>query len=174
MVTIEQHVWGMTPEGEAIILYTMRNDKGAEVKISNFGAAIVSVTMPDREGRMADVALGYDDFNHIRDFKGYDHPFVIDGWQPNILGEVGELREKGSGRCVKILSSQPSVMVYTGNWLAGGCPETKTGGRYDDYDGVAIECQNYPDAVNHPDFPSPLLRPGELYCQKIVFRFGTF
>lgn len=64
-------------------------------------------------------------------------------------------------------------MVYTGNWLAGGCPETKTGGRYDDYDGVAIECQNYPDAVNHPDFPSPLLRPGELYCQKIVFRFGT-
>ncbi len=65
-------------------------------------------------------------------------------------------------------------MVYTGNWLAGGCPETKTGGRYDDYDGVAIECQNYPDAVNHPDFPSPLLRPGELYCQKIVFRFGTF
>ena len=40
MVTIEQHVWGMTPEGEAIILYTMRNDKGAEVKISNFGAAI--------------------------------------------------------------------------------------------------------------------------------------
>ena len=114
------------------------------------------------------------EFNHIRDFKGYDHPFVIDGWQPNILGEVGELREKSSGRCVKVLSSQPSVMIYTGNWLAGGCPETKTGGRYDDYDGVAIECQNYPDAVNHPDFPSPLLRPGELYCQKIVFRFGTF
>ena len=57
MVQIEQHVWGMTPEGEAIILYTMRNDKGAEVKISNFGAAIVSVTMPDREGRMADGML---------------------------------------------------------------------------------------------------------------------
>jgi aldose 1-epimerase len=49
------------------------------------------------------------EFNHIRDFKGYDHPFVIDGWQPNILGEVGELREKSSGRCVKVLSSQPSV-----------------------------------------------------------------
>mgnify|MGYP000295480815 CR=1 FL=1 len=269
MVQIEQHVWGMTPEGEAIILYTMRNDKGAEVKISNFGAAIVSVTMPDREGRMADVVLGYkhpegyffdgaasgksvgrcanriafgrmtvegkeyalevnngpnhlhggtknfanriwesrvetnrvvmsllsedgdqnypgelnveaafdfddensleitylartdkttvvnltnhvyfnlagegsgsvldhssqvlemndkqiptgrlldaagtpqdfrefrpfrpgidSEFNHIRDFKGYDHPFVIDGWKPNILGEVGELCVKGPG-----------------------------------------------------------------------------
>ncbi len=114
------------------------------------------------------------EFNHIRDFKGYDHPFVIDGWKPNILGEVGCLREQTSGRCVTVLSSQPSVMIYTGNWLAGGCPETKSGGRYNDYDGVAIECQNYPDAVNHPEFPSPLLRPGETYCQKIVFRFGTF
>ena len=66
------------------------------------------------------------------------------------------------------------MRIYTGNWLAGGCPETKSGGRYNDYDGVAIECQNHPDAVNHPEFPSPLLRPGETYCQKIVFRFGTF
>ena len=113
------------------------------------------------------------EFNHIRDFKGYDHPFVIDGWRPNILGEVGCLRDPRSGRCVEVLSSQPSVMIYTGNWLAGGCPETKTGGRYADYDGVAVECQNYPDAVNHPEFPSPPLRPGETYCQKIVFRFGN-
>lgn len=59
MVQIEQHVWGATPEGEAIILYTLRNDRGAEVRISNFGATIVSATMPDREGRMADVVLGY-------------------------------------------------------------------------------------------------------------------
>ena len=114
------------------------------------------------------------EFNHIRDFKGYDHPFVVDGWKPNILGEVGTLREPRSGRSVTVLSSQPSVMIYTGNWLASGCPETKSGGRYADYDGVPMECQNYPDAVNHPEFPSPLLKPGELYCQKIVFRFGTF
>ena len=59
MVQIEQHVWGMTPEGEAIIRYTLRNDSGAEVQLTNYGAAIVSVKMPDREGRMADVALGY-------------------------------------------------------------------------------------------------------------------
>ena len=113
------------------------------------------------------------EFNHIRDFKGYDHPFVIDGWKPNILGEVGTLRDPRSGRRVEVLSSQPSVMIYTGNWLAGGCPETKHGGQYADYDGVAIECQNYPDAVNHADFPSPLLHPGETYCQKIVYRFGV-
>ena len=49
----------MTPEGEAIIRYTLRNDSGAEVQLTNYGAAIVSVKMPDREGRMADVVLGY-------------------------------------------------------------------------------------------------------------------
>ena len=49
----------MTPEGEAVILYVMRNDHGAEVRLTNFGAAIVGATMPDREGRMADVVLGY-------------------------------------------------------------------------------------------------------------------
>ena len=59
MVQIEQHVWGMTPEGEAIIRYTLRNDSGAEVQLTNYGAAIVSVKMPDREGRIADVVLGY-------------------------------------------------------------------------------------------------------------------
>lgn len=351
MVQIEQHVWGATPEGEAIILYTLRNDRGAEVRISNFGATIVSATMPDREGRMADVVLGYarpesyfhdgpaagksvgrcanrialgrmtidgkayqleinngqnhlhggtknfanrvwesrvetnrvvmdllsedgdqgypgelsveaifdfdddcsleitylartdrttpvnltnhvyfnlsgeasgtvldhelrlsstralemterqiptgrlldvagtpqdftefrpfrpgigSEFNHIRDFRGYDHPFVIEGWKPGILGEAGCLRDPHSGRQVEVLTSQPGVMIYTGNWLAGGCPETKSGGRYADHAGVAIECQNHPDAVNRPEFPSPLLRPGELYCQKTVYRFGTY
>ena len=113
-----------------------------------------------------------DDFNHIHNFKGYDHPFPIDGWQKNILGEVGSLRSTASGRIVKVLSSQPSVMIYTGNWLEGS-PESKSGGKYADYDGVAIECQNYPDAPNQPSFPSALLQPGELYCQKIVYRFET-
>ena len=49
MVQIEQHVWGMTPEGEAIIRYTLRNDSGAEVQLTNYGAAIVSSTEPPRE-----------------------------------------------------------------------------------------------------------------------------
>lgn len=351
-MTIEQHIWGVMPEGEAIIIYTLRNARGSEVRVCNIGAALVSVCFADRNGKVDDVVLGYRDamsyfgdgaacgkcvgrvanriadgkmtvegkeytlernngvnhlhggskgfanrlwesrvetnrvvfsllsedgdqgyphevaveaiydfddensleitllaksdgttpvnltnhtywnlageasgrtildhelhlnasrvlemnavqiptgrlldvagtpqdftqwrrfgtdidagFNHIRDFRGYDHYFVVDGWQPNILGEVGELRDNGSGRCVKILSSQPGCMVYTGNWLSGGCPVTKSGGRYEDYAGVAIECQGYPDAVNHPEFPSVLLHAGELYCQKIVFRLGTF
>ena len=114
------------------------------------------------------------EFNNIRTFRGYDHCFAVDGYKKNILKEVGELRCEATGRRVTILSSSPAAVLYTGNWLAGGCPVTKSGGRYDDYAGVAIECQAYSDAVNHPEFPSIELQAGELYCNKIVFKLGTF
>jgi aldose 1-epimerase len=64
------------------------------------------------------------------------------------------------------------VQVYTGNWLAG-CPVAKCGRSYNDYDGVAIECQNFPDAPNKADYPSAVLRPGEVYQQAIIFAFGV-
>jgi aldose 1-epimerase len=114
------------------------------------------------------------EFNNIRTYRGYDHCFAVDGWQKNILGEVGELRCEATGRKVTILSSQPAAVLYTGNWLAGGCPLTKSDKYYQDYAGVAIECQGFSDAVNHDHFPSIYLAADELYCQKIVFKLGTF
>ena len=349
---ILQHIWGSTPEGEGVIMYTMRNSRGSEVQLCNIGAAIVGVKFADREGNIDDVALGYrepesyigdgaasgksvgrvagriarghmviegveyrlevnngpnhlhggskgfanrywegrvetnrvvfsyvaedmeqgypgeliveaiydfddednleityvaksnkttvvnltnhlywnlhgeasgksildhelklnssqvlemdtvqiptgklldvkgtaldftewrrfgdeidSEFNNIRTFRGYDHCFAVDGYKKNILKEVGELRCEATGRRVTILSSSPAAVLYTGNWLAGGCPVTKSGDRYDDYAGVAIECQAYSDAVNHPEFPSIELQAGELYCNKIVFKLGTF
>ena len=59
---IEQQIWGSTPEGEAVVLYTLRNAAGAEVQLCNVGAAVVSIRVPDRDGHLADVALGYKDF----------------------------------------------------------------------------------------------------------------
>lgn len=56
---IEQEIWGITPEGEAIIRYTMRNACGGEMRLTNAGAAVVGITVPDAQGRLADVALGY-------------------------------------------------------------------------------------------------------------------
>ena len=55
---ILQHIWGSTPEGEGIILYTMRNSRGSEVQLCNIGASIVSVKFADRNGNIEDVALG--------------------------------------------------------------------------------------------------------------------
>ena len=55
---IEQQIWGATSEGEAVVLYTLRNAAGAEVRLCNVGAAVVSILVPDRDGHLADVALG--------------------------------------------------------------------------------------------------------------------
>lgn len=68
----------------------------------------------------------------------------MDGWRQNILTEVGELRDARSGRRVEILSSQPGVTLYTGNRLGGGCPETKSGGRYRDYEGSPSSVRGIP------------------------------
>ncbi|MBE6208943.1 MAG: galactose mutarotase [Rikenellaceae bacterium] len=111
------------------------------------------------------------DFNYMQQVRGYDHCFVVDDWKRNILGKVGCLMSEKSGRKVEILSSQPGVQIYTGNWLQDA-PANKEGKRFHDHDGVAIECQAWPDSPNHPDFPSVELKAGEMYIQKIVYRFG--
>ena len=346
---ILQHIWGSTPEGEGIILYTMRNERGSEVQLCNVGASIVSVKFADRDGNIEDVALGYQDPmsyfgdgaasgktvgrvagriargymvidgveyrlevnngpNHLHggpdgfqnrvwesreheggveflyysedgemgypgavktvaryewtdenelrltltaeadaptiinltnhayfnlngegsgsvlghtlrlnaseylptsdsliplgesepvagtpmdfvndkvigaeikaDFpalvygKGYDNCWVIDGYQPGQIQEAAELYSSESGRVLSVYTTQPGVQVYTGNWLSG-CPVAKCGRSYNDYDGVAIECQNFPDAPNKADYPSAVLRPGEVYEQAIIFAFGV-
>lgn len=112
------------------------------------------------------------DFNFMRQVRGYDHCWVVDGWRRNILGRVGMLSSAESGRTVEILSSQPGVQVYTGNWLQDA-PMGKSGKRFHDQDGVAIECQAWPDTPNHPEFPSVELKAGDRYVQKIVYKFGT-
>ena len=111
------------------------------------------------------------DFEALKTGKGYDHCWVIDGAEPGQLQFCCELHAPESGRTLEIYTTQPGVQIYTGNWLAG-CPAGKNGHEYKDYEGVAIECQNYPDAPNKPDYPSCVLRPGEVYEQAIIFAFG--
>lgn len=110
------------------------------------------------------------DFEALKIGKGYDHCWVIDGYSKGELREVAELRDPESGRKLIVETTQPGMQIYTGNWLAG-CPESISGGAYQDYDGVAIECQNFPDAPNKPSFPSSRLNPGEEYKEVIRFKF---
>ena len=112
------------------------------------------------------------DFEPLKIGKGYDHCWVIDGAQPGQLQLCGELYAPESGRLLTIHTTQPGVQVYTGNWLTG-CPAGKNGHVYNDYDGVAIECQNYPDAPNKADYPACVLRPGETFEQAIIFAFSV-
>lgn len=346
-MAVEQNVWAFSPDGEAIILYTYTNSSGYVVQLTNLGAAIVSVVVPDRDGNQADVALGYADplsyfndgsamgktvgrfanriaggrftldgteytlpmngrnctlhggprnfasklwesrveeekivfslvspdgdqgfpgelgveviyewtrdnemiitllaacdaptvvnlTNHVyfnlsgessgsvldhrlqingnlflttddnqvptgdlvsvegtpMDFRkaksigrdidtkfeplkqgaGYDHCWTVDSWGAGRMNTAAILSDPVSGRTLEIITTQPGVQVYTGNFLQGG-PKSKSGKYYRNRDGVAIECQGYPDAPNHPHFPSSVLRPGETYCEKIIYKF---
>lgn len=111
------------------------------------------------------------DFEALRIGKGYDNCWVIDGWEKGrMIEEAVVLESDKSGRVVEVSSTQPGVQIYTGNWLAGS-PLNRSGRSYEDYEGVAIEMQGFPDAPNHPEFPDQTLAPGQKYEETIVFRF---
>lgn len=120
--------------------------------------------------------LGIDinaDFEPLKIGKGYDHCWAIDNWEKGKLAEgVVVLAAPSSGRMLTISSTQPGVQIYTGNWLSG-CPKNKSGVSYNDYDGVAIEMQGFPDSPNKPNFPSQKLEPGETYNETIKFAFSV-
>lgn len=104
--------------------------------------------------------------------KGYDNCWVIDGWREGEIRPAARLADPVSGRVLTVSTDQPGVQIYTGNWLSGS-PTGKSGRSYEDYDGVAIECQGFPDAPNRPSFPSQVLRKGERYERRILFAFSA-
>lgn len=112
------------------------------------------------------------DFPALKYGKGYDNCWVIDGSGEESVRFAAELYAPESGRVLQVYTTQPGVQIYTGNWLSG-CPAGKCGRSYGDYEGVAIECQKFPDSPNKPDYPTTVLRPGEAYREAIIFSFGT-
>lgn len=112
------------------------------------------------------------DFEALKIGKGYDHCWPFDGWEHGkMLEDAVELFSEKSGRRLLMSTDQPGVQIYTGNWLAGS-PVNRSGRSYEDYDGVAIEMQGFPDAPNKPHFPSQLLKAGENYDRTIIFKFS--
>lgn len=119
-------------------------------------------------------AVGRDmrsDFPALNYGKGYDNCWPIDG-ADGTMRTAAVLFDEASGRKLEVVTDQPAAQVYGGNWLSD-CPAGKDGAVYDDYDGIAIECQNYPDAPNKPQFPNSILRPGETYERHITFRLSA-
>jgi aldose 1-epimerase len=80
------------------------------------------------------------------------------------------LASPDSGLATVIGTDQPGLQVYPGNFLDGSVPGTG-GSRYRQGAGIALEPQAFPDSPNHPEYPSTVLRPGEEYRSRIVWRF---
>ncbi len=151
-------------------------------------------------GELASVAGGPFDFRTAkrvgRDLQaagGYDHCFVLDRADGASIGaadgtrggttgsgavgaeglgalvDFAELKDPESGRRMKVATSLPGVQLYSGNFLSGGLG--KGGARYGRHAGLCLETELFPDAPNRPDFPSAVLRPGEVWRHATRYRF---
>ena len=108
----------------------------------------------------------------IRYGKGYDHTWVLDGARQDGLAHAAHVAEPTTGRTLDIYTTEPGVQFYTGNFLDGSAVG-KHGHAYNFRYGIALETHHYPDSPNQPSFPSTILRPGETYRTRTVYRFGT-
>jgi aldose 1-epimerase len=102
---------------------------------------------------------------------GYDHTFVV---RRGLAGLVAAARlvDPGSGRRLDVRTTAPGVQFYSGNRLDGTI-KGKGGRVYPMHAGLSLETQQFPDAPNHPAFPSTVLRPGQQYRSTTVFAFGV-
>ncbi|RLM64538.1 aldose 1-epimerase-like [Panicum miliaceum] len=137
--------------------------------------------LPSSPGRVASVAGTPFDFRapapigaRVRQVTGgravgYDANYVVDG-EPDRMRPVAAVRDGASGRALELWGNQPCVQLYTANWL--NRTRGKAGEVYDRYAGLCLETQGYPDAVNHPEFPSQTLRRGQVYRHDMVFKLS--
>jgi len=112
-----------------------------------------------------------DNYQQLVIAKGYDHNFVISR-KGDGLELAARVKDPASGRVLEVLTTQPGVQFYTGNFL-DGTVTGKQGHVYKQRYGFCLETQHYPDSPNHPEFPTSILRPGQTYESRTVFKFSA-
>lgn len=99
---------------------------------------------------------------------GYDHCYLVDG-AVGTLRPAAKVVHPASGRVMEVLTTEPGVQLYTGNYLEG----TPATGNAVKQGAFCLEAQHLPDSPNRPEFPTTALRPGETYQQTTVHRFSV-
>ena len=112
-----------------------------------------------------------EDFPQLLQAGGYDHNWIPNG-RPGTLRPIARAFSEATGISMEVLSTLPGVQFYTGNYL-DGCPAGKGGAPYANRWGFCLETQFYPDSPNHENFPSCVLRPGEVFDHTAAFRFSA-
>jgi aldose 1-epimerase len=111
------------------------------------------------------------DDEQIRHGQGYDHTWVLDK-QDDVLALAARLYDPSTGRVLDVFTTQPGVQFYSGNQLDGSFVG-KGGQRYVQHSGLCLETQHFPDSPNQPQFPSTVLRAGDVYHQTTIYRFSV-
>ena len=105
----------------------------------------------------------------IKNGKGYDHNFVLNGWDGKVNKAV-TVKGDQSGITMEVWTDQPGIQFYCGNFLDGS--EIGKGGKvYGHRSGFCLEAQHFPDSPNQPSFPTTELKPGETYKQTTIYKF---
>ncbi len=107
----------------------------------------------------------------IKNGAGYDHCFVLNKKEVGELSLAARLYEPVSGRILETYTTEPGVQVYSDNWATGYAGQH--GATFPRRSGICFECQHFPDSPNRPYFPSTVLKPGEKYTQKTVYKFNV-
>ena len=131
---------------------------------------VAGTAMDFREFHDIGSRIGEDDAN-AQTVSGYDHNYILPG-NPGEICYAAAVRDPESRRIVEVFTDMPGVQLYTAKELVeqGG----KGGITYGNFGGLCFETQQYPNGINEPKFPSPILKAGETFESTTVFRFGIY
>jgi aldose 1-epimerase len=110
------------------------------------------------------------DEEQLRFGKGYDHNFVLTRTKPDTLSLAARVTEPNSGLVMEVYTTEPGIQFYSGNFL-DGTTIGKGGKAYTHRSAFCLETQHFPDSPNKQDFPSTVVKPGETYKQRTVYKF---
>ena len=111
------------------------------------------------------------DDEQIKNGTGYDHCYVLNKREPGELTLAASMVEPSTGRTMECWTTEPGVQFYSDNWADGY--KGQHGATFGKHSGLCFEAQHFPDSPNRAHFPSTQLKPGEVYVQKTVYKFGT-
>lgn len=100
--------------------------------------------------------------------KGYDHNYILNKKEGDLAVVCYSPK---TGILMETYTTEPGVQLYTGNWMTGSFV-AKNGQRYPERSAVCFETQHYPDSINHPEYPTTLLKPGEIFQSKTIYKFS--
>ena len=111
------------------------------------------------------------DDEQIKNGTGYDHCYVLNKREPGELTLAASMVEPSTGRTMECWTTEPGVQFYSDNWADGY--KGQHGATFGKHSGLCFEAQHFPDSPNRAHFPSTQLKPGEVYVQKTIYKFGT-
>ena len=111
------------------------------------------------------------DDEQIRNGAGYDHCFVLNKREPGELSFAAKVVEPVSGRSMEVYTTEPGVQFYSDNWADGY--KGQHGATFPRRSALCFEAQHFPDSPNRPYFPPVVLKPGQVYTQKTIYKFGV-